>query len=170
MLLRPAIVVRGGGRFAEVAAGFMGGLTGGATAFPGAIPTLWCNARGLSKIEQRSIVQPFIFVMQIATLVYFSKLGMLASDTMTIYLWCVPAVVAGTWLGLRIFDRIDDARFRRLVLVFLFVSGITLVIVGRIAKLGCCCSDGAAPAPATSNQFERAAAATSTGLSRYSSE
>jgi uncharacterized membrane protein YfcA len=128
MLLRPCVVVRGGGRFAEVAAGFAGGITGGATAFPGAIPTIWCNAQGLSKIEQRSIVQPFIFLMQIATLVYFSKLGILASGTMRTYLWCVPAVIAGTWLGLRIFDRIDDKKFRRLVLVFLLISGAILVI------------------------------------------
>jgi len=33
----------------------------------------------------------------------------------------------GTWLGLQLFDRIDDTKFRRLVLFFLLVSGITLM-------------------------------------------
>ena len=128
MLLRPHIVLRGGGRYVEVAAGFAGGITGGATAFPGAIPTLWCSLRGLSKMEQRGIVQPFILLMQIATLVYFSKLGILASATMTTYLWCAPAVVLGTWLGLQLFNRIDDKRFRQIVLLFLMISGATLLI------------------------------------------
>jgi uncharacterized protein len=127
MLLRPHVVVRGGGRYAEVAAGFAGGITGGATAFPGAIPTIWCSVKGLSKLEQRGIVQPFILLMQIATLVYFSKLGILASGTLTTFMWCAPAVAVGTWLGLRLFNRIDDKRFRQIVLVFLLFSGVSLV-------------------------------------------
>jgi len=128
MLLRPHVLVRGGGRHFEVAAGFAGGITGGATAFPGAIPAVWCSLRGLSKMEQRGIVQPFILLMQIATLVYFSKLGILASATLTTYLWCAPAVIFGTWLGLQLFDRIDDKRFRQVVLLFLLISGATLLI------------------------------------------
>jgi uncharacterized membrane protein YfcA len=128
MLTRPCFTIRSGGRLFEVAAGFAGGITGGATAFPGAIPTILCSLRGLSKTEQRGIVQPFIFLMQVATLVYFSKLGILNSATLTAYFWCVPAVVIGTCLGLRIFDRIDDAKFRRVVLIFLLVSGITFVL------------------------------------------
>ena len=126
-LLRPQIAFRSGGRLAELIAGLAGGITGGATAFPGAFPTIWCNLRGLSKLEQRGIVQPFILLMQIATLAYFSKLDVLASATWTSYLWCLPAVIGGTWLGLQLFDRIDDTKFRRLVLFFLLVSGITLM-------------------------------------------
>jgi len=128
MLVKPALIVSSGGRFAEFAAGFAGGITGGATAFPGAIPTIWCNLRGFSKIEQRGVVQPFILLMQIATLVYFSKLGIFASATWTTFFWCLPVVLAGTWLGLRLFNRIDDAKFRRVVLLFLFVSGAILVL------------------------------------------
>jgi uncharacterized membrane protein YfcA len=128
MLLRPHVAVRGGGRYVEVAAGFVGGITGGATAFPGAIPTVWCSLRGLSKLEQRGIVQPFILLMQIATLIYFSKIGILASATLTTYLWCAPAVVLGTWLGLQMFHRIDDKKFRQVILLFLMISGATLLI------------------------------------------
>ncbi len=128
MLLKPSLIVGGSGFLAEIAAGFAGGITGGATAFPGAVPTIWCNLRGLSKIEQRGVVQPFILIMQIATIAYFSKMGIFASTTWAIFFWCAPVVVAGTWLGLYLFHRIDDAKFRRLVLYFLFVSGLTLVL------------------------------------------
>lgn len=127
MLFRPNFVVRGPSRYAEVAAGFAGGITGGATAFPGAIPAVWCSMRGLTKLEQRGIVQPFILLMQIATLAYYSKLGILASATLTTYFWCAPGVILGTWLGLHFFDRIDDKRFRQIVLLFLLISGATLI-------------------------------------------
>jgi uncharacterized membrane protein YfcA len=108
--------------------GGIAGITGGATAMPGAIPTIWCNLKGLSKIQQRAIVQPFILLMQIATMAYFSKLGILASATWTTYVWCAPAVVAGTFLGLWLFERVDDGKFRRLVLLFLLISGGTMIL------------------------------------------
>jgi len=128
MLLRPPFMFNGGGRMAELAAGFAGGVTAGATAMPGAIPTIWCNLKGLSKIQQRAIIQPFILFMQIATMAYFSKLGILVSATWTTYLWCVPAVVVGTFVGLWLFERVDDGKFRRLVLLFLLISGGTLIL------------------------------------------
>ena len=127
-LLRPTVAFKGGGRFAEVAVGFAGGITGGATAFPGALPTIWCNARGLSKIDQRGIVQPFIFLMQIAAIFYFSRLGIFAPSTWQTFIWCVPSVLAGTWLGLSLFERVDESKFRRIVLLFLLVSGATLIL------------------------------------------
>jgi uncharacterized protein len=127
MLLGPNIVIRRGNRLVDVAAGFAGGITGGSIAFPGAIPTIWCSIRGLAKHDQRGIVQPFILLMQLATLFYFSKLGIIASGTLATYLLCAPAVLGGTWLGLRLFDCVDDVMFRRLVLTFLLISGATLV-------------------------------------------
>jgi uncharacterized membrane protein YfcA len=65
--------------------------------------------------------------MQIATLVYFSRLGMFTADTMARFLVSAPAVLLGTWIGIALFDRIDDAAFRRVVLVFLIVSGAGLL-------------------------------------------
>jgi uncharacterized membrane protein YfcA len=44
------------------------------------------------------------------------------------YQWCLPAVLAGTFLGLFLFDKIDEAKFRRVVLMFLFVSGVLLAL------------------------------------------
>jgi hypothetical protein len=131
MLLKPGLALRSGlmsGRVAEVAAGFAGGITGGATAFPGAVPTIWCSLKGLSKAEQRGIVQPFILFMQVATIAWFSRLGIFASATWTTFLWCIPAVIGGTMLGLKLFHAVDDAKFRQVVLFFLLVSGATLIV------------------------------------------
>src|ERR1700749_2734414 len=48
--------------------GFGGGLIGGLTAMPGAIPTIWCDMHGVPKNQQRGLVQPFIAAMQIFAL------------------------------------------------------------------------------------------------------
>jgi uncharacterized protein len=123
MLLKPDLIIRSKSRALDAIAGFVGGVTGGALAFPGAAPTIWCSLRGLPKQVQRGVVQPFILLMQIATLAYFSKLGLLTTGTGVTYLLCVPAVIAGTWLGVHLYKRIDDAMFRRFVLAFLLLSG-----------------------------------------------
>lgn len=128
MLLRPRLALKQGGRAMTIAIGFAGGITGGAVAFPGALPTIWCNLRQLPKDTQRGMVQPFILLMQLATIAYFSKLGIMNRATLTTFLWCVPAVLGGTWLGLRLYRVIDDAMFGRIALCFLFFSGVTLML------------------------------------------
>ena len=129
MLWRPNLKIHqdGGGSLAATAVGFVGGITGGAVAFPGAFPTIWCSLRALPKEIQRGTVQPFILIMQVATLAYFSKLGILDVETGKTFLWCAPAVLIGTWIGIRLFRRIDDVMFRRILLMLLLVSGAALI-------------------------------------------
>jgi uncharacterized membrane protein YfcA len=115
-------------RWADLASGFAGGITGGAVAFPGAVPTMWCSLRGLAKDMQRGLLQPYILIMQVATLAYFSKVGLLTSTATQTSLWCAPAVLAGTLLGLALFRRVNDATFRRIALIFLLISGVILLL------------------------------------------
>jgi uncharacterized protein len=127
MLVRPAPATRGYSRISDLLSGFAGGVTGGAIAFPGAIPTIWCTRQDLPKDSQRALIQPFIVIMQVATIAYFSGIGIMTSETLLVSLVCAPAVLAGTWLGLRLYRYVDDGEFRRLVLVVLLICGATLV-------------------------------------------
>ena len=38
----------------------------------------------------------------------------------------LPALLAGTWLGLKLFGLLDEAAFRKVVLVLLLASGVVL--------------------------------------------
>jgi hypothetical protein len=40
----------------------------------------------------------------------------------------LPCLLAGTWLGLKLFGTIEEATFRKIVLALLFISGLTLMI------------------------------------------
>jgi uncharacterized membrane protein YfcA len=127
MLVRPALSIRCRSRIPALLSGFAGGITGGAIAFPGAIPTIWCTIQDLSKDSQRALVQPFIVIMQIATIAYFSGIGILTAEALLVSLVCAPAVLAGTWLGLWLYRRFSDAEFRRLVFVVLLICGAMLL-------------------------------------------
>ena len=56
MLLRPRIVVRRQHPLFDATAGLLGGITGGAVAFPGAFVTIWCGLKGWTKERQRALI------------------------------------------------------------------------------------------------------------------
>jgi len=39
----------------------------------------------------------------------------------------LPALLSGTWLGMKLYGRLDEATFRRVVLILLLVSGAVLI-------------------------------------------
>jgi uncharacterized membrane protein YfcA len=65
MLCRPSLTYLQMNQSRHALVGFGGGLIGGLTAMPGAIPTIWCDMHGVPKAQQRGLVQPFIAAMQI---------------------------------------------------------------------------------------------------------
>ena len=130
LLLRPAVArvraVPGGLRHALV--GFGGGLIGGLTAMPGALPTIWCELRGMPKDDQRGLVQPYIAAMQLLALALMLSHNALPSQVLLNLTLSLPALVAGAALGLMMFRRINDALFRRVVLALLLISGLMFVL------------------------------------------
>lgn len=126
---RPHLKSVAGGRPADGMVGLVGGVLGGFAGLSGVVPTLWANMRGWRKDVQRGVYQPFIFVMHGMGLAWLARSSMLDQSLLTRWLWCLPAVVLGTWLGLKLYRRIDDQQFRRIILVLLFLSGASLLVV-----------------------------------------
>jgi uncharacterized protein len=108
--------------------GFGGGLIGGLTAMPGAVPTIWCDMHGLSKTQQRGLVQPFIAAMQIFALALMLSRNDLSAKVFIDFAISLPALVAGSLLGILMFRNVNEITFRRIILVILFFSGLSLVI------------------------------------------
>jgi uncharacterized membrane protein YfcA len=128
MLARPRLSLGCHGKVPALLSGFAGGVTGGAIAFPGAIPTIWCTLRAVPKDTQRGLIQPFIVIMQVATIAYFSKIEIMTTEALLVSLVCAPAVLAGTWVGLALYRRFSDGELRRAVLVVLLICGAMLVV------------------------------------------
>ena len=126
--VRPHFKSVAGGRSVDGAVGLVGGVLGGFAGLSGVVPTLWANMRGWRKDVQRGVYQPFIFVMHGMGLGWLAGSSMLDRSLLTRWLWCLPAVVLGTWLGLKLYRRIDEQQFRRIILVLLFLSGASLVV------------------------------------------
>jgi uncharacterized protein len=108
--------------------GFGGGLIGGLTAMPGALPTIWCDMHGMPKNQQRGLVQPFIAAMQLFGLGLMISRNDLSSKVLIDFVISLPPLAVGTTLGILMFRRINEVTFRRVILIMLFLSGLSLVI------------------------------------------
>jgi uncharacterized membrane protein YfcA len=130
MLFLPAIAaVRDApGRLRDAAVGFGGGLIGGLTAMPGALPAIWCDLRGMPKDQRRGLVQPFVVAMQVFALALMLSHNGLPAMPVAHLTFALPALFAGTALGVVLFGKVNDARFRHIVLAVLLVAGLTLVV------------------------------------------
>jgi hypothetical protein len=127
-LLAPRLPeIRGGGRAADAAVGFLGGILGGLGGYSGVLPTIWTQLRGWRKDVARGVFQPFILMAHVVTLVL---VGIAAMDTggALMTLAALPALYAGGWIGWRIYGRLDDRRFRQVLAALLVASGLTLVL------------------------------------------
>jgi uncharacterized protein len=115
----------GGGRAADALVGFLGGVLGGLGGYSGVLPTIWTQVRGWPKETARGVYQPFIVFAQVVTL---AIIGAITVDRAGIFLFLttIPALAIGAWLGLRVYGRLNDRRFRQVLSVMLLLSGLTL--------------------------------------------
>jgi hypothetical protein len=130
MLLRPAsrLFHHARGPLHDAVIGFMGGLTGGLTAMPGALPTIWCDLRGIAKDQQRGLVQPYITVMQVAALALLAIQHGLPDGVVGKVSLSLAPLLGGALVGLALFGRVDDVLFRRILLIVLLLSGLAFVV------------------------------------------
>ena len=65
------------------------------------------------------------------TAAWLGGASMVGADTLWVFLLGLPALALGTWVGLKLFGKLDDQAFRRVVLILLLLSGLSLLVLGR---------------------------------------
>ncbi len=126
-LLSPRIhTIKAGGRAADAGIGFIGGILSGVGGYSGVLPTIWTQLRGWSKEKARAVYQPYIIVIQSATVVGIIW-ATYDSAGLNLLLLVLPPLALGTWIGWQLYGRLNDLRFRQALAVLLIASGATLV-------------------------------------------
>ncbi|MGV7213241.1 sulfite exporter TauE/SafE family protein [Bradyrhizobium sp. UFLA05-112] len=127
-LTRPVFAPMKIGTGADIAIGISNGLLGGLTGLGGIISTISCQWRGWPKDVQRAVFQPVLFVAFVVISLSQAAAGTITRDTLVLYALGVPFMVAGLWSGFRLFGKIDDETFRKMVLVLLLFAGLSLIV------------------------------------------
>jgi uncharacterized membrane protein YfcA len=118
---------RFGGRPADAAIGFAGGILGALAGLSGPLPILWATMRGWGKDERRGIFQTYNWTVLFAALCLQAASGLIAGHVMWLALLAFPGTILGAWLGARCYHAMSDKNFRDVVLSLLFLSGVALV-------------------------------------------
>ena len=108
--------------------GFISGVIGGLTALLGIIPVAWFSVQRLPKNTKRGTYEPFIFITSIAAIISFAFAGLYKIEMIFDLLKIIPALLVGSWLGIKIYNKINDDLFRKVVLGLILLSGLLLVI------------------------------------------
>jgi len=124
---RPSLKPVAAGPAADAGVGFLNGILGGMTGLAGILVTIWCGLRGWKKDEQRAVFQPVGVAIFVMSALWLGAGGAVSGDTVKLFAIGLPVLLAGSWLGLKLYGRLDDAAFRNVVLLLLLVSGVSLL-------------------------------------------
>jgi len=116
------------GRAAELLVGLTGGLTAGLVGASAVVPALWCAWHGLSKERQRAIMQPFILVMQLASLISLTVWGSLGRSLLNDYGMVLMPLLIGVGGGVACFHFFPSRFVTRAVLSLVTLSGLALLL------------------------------------------
>jgi hypothetical protein len=127
-LVRPAFKPSKASVPADLGIGVINGLISGLTGLGGVAVTVWCQMRGGKKDELRAIFQPVLFATFVMTAISFAIAGTFTMETLKLYAFALPVLIAGIWSGFGLYGKLDDAAFRKVILVLLLASGVALIV------------------------------------------
>jgi uncharacterized membrane protein YfcA len=127
-LLRPPIGPLKIGAPADIAIGIANGLVGGLTGLGGIISTISCQLRGWSKDKQRAVFQPVLLAAFVIISISQFAAGSYTAETVKLYGIGLPFMVAGIWIGFKLYGTINDETFRKAVLMLVLIAGVSLIV------------------------------------------
>jgi uncharacterized membrane protein YfcA len=110
------------------AAGFVGGLLGGAYNTSGPPVVIYGHCRRWPAAEFKGNLQGYFLVNSLVVLGSHALAGAFTSQVWRHWLVALPGLALGIAAGLLLDRRIDPLLFRRLVLILLLVLGLRLIL------------------------------------------
>ncbi len=127
-LVRPNLKLSATNPVIDAGVGFLNGVLGGATGLAGIIVAVWCGLLAWPKDQQRAVFQPVAVVVFLMSAGWLGAKGAVSWDSTWLFVIGLPALACWLWLGLKLYGRLDEQMFRKLILVLLLVSGASLFV------------------------------------------
>lgn len=128
LLIMRGLRIHGGGHPGDLATGFVSGILNTSTSMSGPPIVLYLQGKGLTPATFRSTTNAFFLVTAVGAVGLLFASGSVKPWVLGAFLLAMPAAEGGRMLGNRLFDRIDEARFRRLVYAILLLSATVALL------------------------------------------
>lgn len=116
------------GRAINAGVGLLGGIMGGLGGLTGPAPALWAVLKGWDRATQRSVIQGFNLAMQATTMLTYLAFGTVTAQALALFPVVAITVLIPTLVGIRLYRRFSDQKFRQVVLGLLALSGVILIV------------------------------------------
>jgi uncharacterized membrane protein YfcA len=133
-LARPAFKPMKIGAVPDIGIGIVNGLVGGLTGLGGVVSTISCQWRGWTRDAQRAVFQPVLFAAFVMISISLAVTGAFTPETIKLYGLGLPFMLVGIWSGFKLYGKIDDEMFRKVVLILILLAGASLIVPAALAK------------------------------------
>jgi uncharacterized membrane protein YfcA len=114
--------------------GIVNGLVGGLTGLGGVVSTISCQWRGWTRDAQRAVFQPVLFAAFVVISISMAVTGAFTTETLKLYGLGLSFLLGGLWSGFRLYGKIDDEMFRKVVLILILLAGLSLIVPVVLTK------------------------------------
>lgn len=111
-------------KVAYIITGILSGILNGAVSLSGPPVVVLLANDDKNKNEFRSNLTFLFVILNIVTIALYLKRGLFENPELVNMIYLLPVMVIGTFLGIHLGNKIDDAKFKKLVLVLLLIMGI----------------------------------------------
>ncbi len=117
----------GRGHAADGAIGMAGGVVGGISGLGPMLPGIWYGLRGMSKVEQRALTQPYGIYVQGLMVIWLLATGAVSKTAIESVGLATPVMLGTALIGLRLFDGLSTRRFQRIVIAAALIGAVVLL-------------------------------------------
>ncbi len=107
--------------------GALGGVLQGGLNTGGPPVIVYATLKPWGKDAMKVTLLTFFWVIAVAQTIYFIGSGMFAGEALTASVLLLPAMFLGVFVGVRVYEKIPQARFRVAVLLFLGAMGVNFI-------------------------------------------
>ncbi len=100
--------ITGGNPSIDAAVGVVSGFFGGFAGLSGIVLVIWSQLCRWSKHKARSILQLINMTILAIAIVVYGFRGLVSAELLKLAVLCAPATLCGSWIGLRLYERIDQ--------------------------------------------------------------
>lgn len=108
--------------------GLFGGVLGGAFGTGGPPVIIYMTLADWPKDLIKSTLPAIFLLTSVFQTILFAANGMLGAEQLELNAVALPGLVLGVWLGSRLYAIIDQALFKRIILILLTILGVVFIV------------------------------------------
>lgn len=114
-------------KLALIPVGFSSGLLNGSLSLMGPPVVLFLTNQGEDKTTFRANITAYALILNLITITSFSLGGLIDKEVITYIISFSPALILGTFIGIKIGNNVKQALFKKFTLLLIIVSGLSAI-------------------------------------------